>query len=913
MKKRTRRGIPAGLALLSDESLSAFFSSAGVSLVELMIAVAILAGSVVALIGSFALIQKGIQAAKSKTFATNLAQEQLQILSQMDYYQVLVTSAPASLNSFSPSIPYDPNNFPPTTILEGGVSFQRYTYVQVAQEVAGVLQTLAPQTPDTGLRLVSVTVTWVQNGTPKFATVNTVLANPNSVMADSIISGVVTDFTTSLPISKAVVTIAENLGWRTTTGASGSYSFDLVPGSFEMMISAPGYFTKFVPVGAQANTPQTQNVTLVEMSSGSVTGNAWVSPDLVISQVVSSTRQSSGFDVEYIELFNPTWSTVTISGSYNLNIVSDSGLKCTNIPLTFNNTAVDPQHYFLIANTTTFTVNGSSYNQTGTPAEVDAYYTPAMPIGSVCNGAPVGWTPTSSLDILQRNQANAVYLTNSAGNIVDAVGWTNGGTSPGNCFGTCIPQAAGGLPQGDQIVRVSSPALASSQYGRAYNSFNNENDFAYPNNTFAPSGTYPNLTATNIQFSPFSSNQLAAFDSSGNLAPSGLSQLGNYTITGRPAIGGVITSNDGISSGDRIFSQGSSPPGPVGEFALTPVATGTWIVLITSGTYTMEWDTTTVPSKSSVYTFPSTTTILNQAANHGFITGTVVDAYGNPISPAITVSPGNAGSNATANTSTGRYTLRVSSGAVDVTANPQPGGNTSYVAMTSAAVSVALGDISSDVNFVLSQGGQISGCVTRDGTNAIPGIAVAFLDSNGVSHDQEVTNSQLTCAAGPNFTSIIMSTDTYSVEPALPSLESSNPSSATVVMVAGQTIFSTTFTITNALATVTGKVTFQGTPITTGVLIVLTTGTLSGTGACSGTCASPPTLSSSSLSASAYYAGSSLETGSYNLSVRAASYNIYGYYTTVDGKGNVITRIGKSGVDASTWAGRTVIAPILAW
>ena len=50
---------------------------------------------------------------------------------------------------------------------------------------------------------------------------------------------------------------------------------------------------------------------------------------------------------------------------------------------------------------------------------------------------------------------------------------------------------------------------------------------------------------------------------------------------------------------------------------------------------------------------------------------------------------------------------------------------------------------------MLSRGGSVNGFITRDGVNALPGVAVALFDSNGRSHAQAVSGSNGYFAMSP--------------------------------------------------------------------------------------------------------------------------------------------------------------------
>ena len=853
----------------------------GATITELMVATAVLSVSVVGLLGAFTGIQRVVQGSKTVTLASTLAQEQMQILKQKVYYQILITTNPAYDLNFSPSVEYDPGYFPAQTILEGGVSYTRYTLVEVVKEDSGAIVHLPPGTPDTGMKLVTVTIAWKIAGEPKKLAVRTIVANPDTVTANAIFNGTVRNATTLAPISGAVVNVAENLGWRDTANGIGVYSINLSPGSFTLGTVVPGYFPAHRSVSIAGGQTQTQDFDLVPMSSGTATGTRlWINPSPVISQVVISTVQAdTGVEAQFIELYNPTAAAIVVgSGStpagLKLKITSGcsgaGSVTCAGsvygIKLDYANTTIPAFGHYLIANVSTFTVGGVVKTADAVFADDAAGYCSSPPLAAWWNPAA-----TPKLKKLAPNgHAATFYLTDSSDQILDAIGWDHGGTVSNYCETSCLQFAAGG-PVGQQFVRLPSTAPVAADFannGRAYDSNANRVDFT--------------TTSAGLVYPVFSSAD-------------GVKTL----LSGKPAIGAIVSANDGLSQSTQAYGVGSPP---YAAFALSQVATGTWTMLVSSGSWTLEHDTVTIPASGSVFTLASTMSFLNTPNSDGFVSGTVANVLGMAISPAIPVDPGGAGAVKYASVSNGRYLLRVTPGSVDIVANSGIGAAANYISGSSLAVTATLGGIKSGVDFLLSQGGRVSGFITRDGVNPLPGVAVSLIDVNGYSRDQPVSGSD------GRFTSLNVSTGVYSVEPALDSLESASPATAAVTVTSGGNAFSSTFTIAGALGSITGSVTLGGAPLRTGALIVVTTATLTGAPP------APPTLDAAALTGSPYYLASSQEDGTFRVDVRqstAPAYRVYAYYTSYSGAVPVISAQSLTGVQVL--AGQTVSGNNFAW
>ena len=879
--------------------------SPGVTLVELLVAVVILTTAIVGLVAAFTGLQRSIQASKSKTLAANLLQEKMQVIKQQTYYTVIVTSMPAFNSNYDPPIPYDPGYFPPENILEGGVNFTRLTYIQTAEENSGRIVTLAPDAPDTGLRLITVSVVWKQGGEKKLLQVSSVMSNPYTVMANGVITGQVTNAVGGAGVAGALVMAAQDMGYQDSADANGNYGINLAPGSYNVVVSSRGFFTSIVPVNVAANQSVTQPFSLLPMSSGSVVGVAWLNTGPVISQVVIGTTQPSGFVAEYVELFNPTTAPITIGGNpppIKLNVQgsdpSPDNATCADstygILLNYYNVSIASGGYYVIANTQTFNAGGvkvtadavyldtagagdfHSCSQAPTAFSAVTMASPPGPPSPTCSAGSCNfsWNMTSSPKVkmlVNPTHSGVFWLSDQSGKVIDALGWTNGSYVPTSCEGTCITMPSGnGLQIPEQLMRFASTAGVSSVWGPAYDSSNNTVDFATAPAPGAAPGLPPHSTISPV-------------------VP---------IVAGKVPVGGVISASDTLSSPMSAVAVGNPP---YAAFTLTPVATGTWSVYIASRGYECQLATVAIASAGSTYQFSSTATFLNQISTVGFIIGKVTNVAGVPLS-GFPVNPGWAGP--VANTdSTGRYILRVAQGMVDLIANQSgdPGASTSYVALTSAAVPVSLGVVTNNVNFMLSQGGSVTGFVTRDGSNALPGVAMALFDSNGQAHDQAVSNSS------GRFT-MSASTGNYTIMGEVDTLESVSPSFTVATIQAGQTVFSATFTVSGALGYISGNVYLgsSANPIKGGILIIASTSTLP---------TPPPVLSTASLTSAAIYATSSLEDGSYTLGVRQSTspaYNVRAYYSVISSSGGV-TITPQTATGNQVYSGQTVSGVNFTW
>lgn len=807
------------------------------TLTELMVTITIVSVALLVMVKAFKSIQMAIQYSKDRMIAVNLAQEKLQIIRDMSYYKIIPSTSVSYLNEFTPSIPYDNFYFEPENVLEAGVRYTRYTYVVPVVEVSTTVVELPPQSSDTGMKKVTVTVVWRQGREYKNVQLSSIISNPDTVMANSVLTGTIQDSSTLLPVSNAFINIAEYIGYRTYSDSFGNFTLSITPGNYTLYITAKGYFSHFETFSISANQTLTKSIYLTKMDSGNFEGVPWIRDHLVISQVVGSTENATtGFDQEYIEIYNPTTYTWLVNGEIGLKFQRIYDTSKKDIKIDYRTDYIYPGGFYLFANTSPVVVAGLSVDadavwDNSNSSSDFPYFNPSINSYNII--------PVSGDGPDEGGGAIELYRK-SDGKILDQVGWNrNNGASKyapfcegGACMDYAIQQNIG-LEEGEQYIRYSSTDSVSSSYGPAYDSNVNRYDFKdnYSGITIPPRNSSTTITV----------------------------------ISATPADGAIVSCSDGLSVSTSAYLVGSDRK--YAYFNVVNVATGTWTCSVSSNTYGIIYDTVTVTSGS---TFTVTDVYLDTYVTWGYVTGQVTDIYGMVISPSIKVE--NSLGDGTYVDSNGRYSLMVSTGSMDMIANPE-NLNPYYVSLSSQNINISPGEIHSGVDFVLYQGAKISGFVTRDGVNPIPGMNVIIYDTNLVGKDSQLTDSY------GRFLSNILSTGTYIVQVVTDSKESVSPSSTTVTLIsAGSVYFSSTFTVTNAIGYIQGSVSENGEPIKSGVLIVVTTDTLSGTPP------QLPDLSSSTLAGAPYYIASSNEEGEYTVEARENSnYIVYAYYPYLNG------------------------------
>lgn len=832
-------------------------SNAGFSLMELVIGIAIMGIFFSAATLVFYKVGKSIMINRTRSVATNLAQEKIESLKNLSYSRLSSTSQSDFL-----IFGYDNTYYKPETgLLVGDIPYERRVLIRrVSENVSGALVEVLPDAGDTGIKKITSTVLWQEDGVTRSLSISNMSNDSNRQPLNGTISGTVTDQDTASILSEATVAVVDNINWSAVTDASGNYSINVPTGTYQVKASKDGYFTKTsASLNVSGTTPC--SISLKLMATGSVTGYVYINDHVVISKIVSSSQTVSEDDYEWIELYNPTTSQWTVNNNFYIAYVDENSIyhwinpSWSSAPLgtlQVTNSTIDPNHYYLIANTPTVTVGG-------TTVAADASYT-----GNAIEDDKKG--------------AVLAYLWTGTTWKVDIVGWAPSAGSAPAYEGAAIKDS-NGLDEGKTHIRSSAPGGYYSQPGgNAYDSSNNANDFLKNLNIGASSEYYPK-------------------NSSYSAAP----------ISGSPSYGAVITCDDGLSRSTLSYYTTNAAGHAMAYFSLPNVATGTWnVACYNSGAY-RQISNVSVLNNGQVLGIPNAATspiwpaanmnnviLLAPTSSGGAIAGTVKNS-GVGVS-GIKVE---AGVSSTFSGSGGYYSLTLDPGLYNITANPN-NLNSNYTSQTVSS-SVYQGQITNGINFNITAGGSVGGKVLSSAGDLLPSILVTASNSNG----SEV-GSALTGSDGKfTISNLPTSGNNYTVEPELDSGESATPSVRTLTVAAGSTKWTDTsgiyssFTVTSAFGNLQGTVTDGATTINTGVLIIATTSTIT---------SDPPTINDALRTGSVLYYGTvSQSDGSYDLSLRGGyAYNVYAWYSTMSNSIPQTTK--KSSLNKTVTAGATTTA-----
>ena len=457
------------------------------------------------------------------------------------------------------------------------------------------------------------------------------------------------------------------------------------------------------------------------------------------------------------------------------------------------------------------------------------------------------WSTTGS-DVFNADKGG-VILANGSWVGTERAGWGRPGmghAAPSNAVeGSGYDINATGLDAGRCLERRQYPGLTQpSANGNAYDFEDNNSDFC-------------DHTTLNPQ------NSLSAAETA---------------TGGTPITGAYVFADDDLSSPAVSTSTGA--------FSLTNMAVGVWN--LSGASSTIYGTLTNVTILTSTNTVKDV--VLNTVSTTGYIEGRVTNTTGTGL---VSIRMYCGGAQADTDTN-GNYRLVVNEGSHYATAN-YSNLNTAYTSDTYASLlTIVAGVAFTNIDFVLNSGGSITGKVTTNGTDPLPNVYLVAKDFGNNERGSAVSSSTGVFTI-PNLAIL---GNPHTIFPAIDDKEVSSPTCVTATMIAGSTVTNCNFQITTALGSITGTVKVStNLAVTTGVLIVAAAGaTIAG---------DPPTVDSTLRSGgTVYYSTTSDSSGNYILPVRGSAagtvYNVYGWYTTLEG---VTTKRPASGVSTTTITG----------
>ncbi len=123
--------------------------SRGFSQVEIIITILVISIVILGVITTFSTIGRGLITGKTRTIANNLAQEKIEILKNVSYSRLLVTSQ-TDLDTYG----YDNTNteYASETLNVGDANYTRRTTVWKAEESGTTISTMSPTATDQGIK-----------------------------------------------------------------------------------------------------------------------------------------------------------------------------------------------------------------------------------------------------------------------------------------------------------------------------------------------------------------------------------------------------------------------------------------------------------------------------------------------------------------------------------------------------------------------------------------------------------------------------------------------------------------------------------------------------------------------------------------------------------------------------------------
>ena len=341
---------------------------------------------------------------------------------------------------------------------------------------------------------------------------------------------------------------------------------------------------------------------------------------------------------------------------------------------------------------------------------------------------------------------------------------------------------------------------------------------------------------------------------------------------GEGAISGVVKSTGGVGIGGATVTCNDETSYlydivissyVTGEFTISHVSTGTWTIFASSGSLGLQGDTTSVVVLQGATT-AGWEIVLDTTVQSGSISGRVTKYDGdNPENIRVVAGIAEATCD-----SGGYYTITdVSAGNYNVVANYDYA-DTNYTQETSTCTVVA-GQNTPGVDFTIIHCGSVSGQVKLGTGDPLQGVVVQAIDNLGSTRGSDISDVN----GYYSIEHLPIPYNNYTVKPVIEPEDTSSPSSYNVGVGKGTPKTGKDFTINPAWGTISGEVKDSGEAITTGVLIMASTGTIT-----------VEDIDAAYRSARRVYGTMSDAQGAYKLSVRrGSSYQVHAWYTVLSG------------------------------
>lgn len=791
----------------------------GISLVELMIAVAVLSTVSLATALAYNKAMQALVLSKSRGIAARLAQDKFETLSGLSYPLLMVTSQ-TDLDINPPAV--DQTNYPPETINMAGKTFTRMTIVsRVYRDSAGNIVVLSPNSADTGLKQLKVLLQYQQGSAVETKTYALLVSDPKVTPLNATVYGVVLD-TGGAAISGAKVFVTQNQNWTALASSTGYYQIPMDTQTYTLTATKAGYWDRtsasVTPLGATQLNWQLQPK-LTGAVAGLVTARP---PSLRISGVFAGSALAP--NSHFLELYNPTTAPFLVTDGLAAKIrikrvPSDNSVN--NVTFSWgdlNPHSVPAQGYYLIA-TASPTINGVA---------PDALFT----------------APTNPFSDL--TQAG-VAVQDAFGVGMDTVGWTNATGNPGPSNGVETSGAyTGGSNWGANgiLLRLSKPpSSVTLGMGNSYDSNRNAVDIVLQ--ASVPAG-YPRNSTSGASPASYGvpAAGAAALATDGYSAATTASSTGYYLLnavtTGTWSVAGFWTSyssrtpssvavNTGATTSlDLLLEPTAAGQGGVagrvvrsdtlaalpgitvsaGTSQTLTDAAGNYVLSLTSGSYTILANdgfgnisynmlTTTAAVPAGAMTTGVNFNLVPSGVVAGRVTTNGVDAY--PNFPVHAVYQGLEAATAVTD-SLGNYSLYgVPTGAETVEPVLDPLSQTA--APASVALSVVQGNTHTGNDFAINSSlGKISGTVTQGSTPISNGVlivasttslaALPLVDSS-FRNGSTVLYSSISDTSG-RYSLTVVRNSTYTVYAYFPSLVGSNATATAQLTAASVFVSSST-------------------------------------------------------------------------------------------------------------------------